>query len=75
MKKVNLKQAGQAQRAIQKAFPCVIVEILDWREEGEGIRLLPHGEDPVVISLADIPGLPKGTFLEPGYGSLGLYYV
>jgi hypothetical protein len=75
MKKVNLKQAGQAQRAIQKAFPYVIVEILDWRDSGEGIRLLPHGADPVSISQADIPGLPKGTFLEPGYGSLGLYYI
>lgn len=73
MANVTMKQARQAAAAIEKftGYPC---KVLDWRDSGEGIRLLPEW-DPYELSMSDIPGMPKGTFIEPGYGSLGIYPI
>ncbi|EKF22987.1 hypothetical protein C731_2990 [Mycolicibacterium hassiacum DSM 44199] len=75
MRYPNMRQAKQAVRAIERRFPDSDCKILDWRDSGYGIRILPQAMDPYTIAMEDIPGLPKGTFLEPGYGSLGLYFI
>lgn len=73
MRNITITQARKAAKAIESftGAPC---RVLDWRDSGEGIRLVPD-EDPYWLALQDIPGLPAGTYVEVGYGSLGLYRI
>lgn len=75
MRNITMRQAEQAVRGIHKVYPDADCKILDWRDTGEGIKILPQGIDPYTVSMNLSIKLPKGTFLEPGYGSLGLYWI
>ena len=68
---ITIHVARKAAKAIE-AFDGGECRILDWRDSGEGIRLVPAG-DPYWLAMQEIPGLPEGTYLEVGYGSLGIY--
>lgn len=77
MAHATMQQIDQAVKALRAAYPDQDFKVLDWRDSGEGIRILPETLDPLWISVQDaedkIPGMPDGMFLEPGYGSLGLF--
>lgn len=50
--------------------------VCDFRADGEGFKIVPHGIDPLVVAkaLTDHPGMPEDTHVEVGWGGLYLYH-
>lgn len=80
-RKPGMRQVLQAKRAIERALAeyGLEVDIIDHRYCGEGLKILVGGlayEVSEMAMLGKVPGLPKGTFLEPVNSEvLGLYYA
>jgi hypothetical protein len=73
----------QAVSAIRSAFPGCFDEpeslvVCDFRDEGEGFKIVPHGMDPVEVSAVlndGYPGMPERTYFEVSWGGLYLHRI
>lgn len=78
---ITRSDIDQVVAAIRSSFPEDFADpeslvVCDFRDDGEGFKIVPHGLDPLVIAAAlndAHPGMPQGTHVEVGWGGMYLY--